>query len=355
MNPSDARGVNPGGALQVGFECCLRSELDAWSGGLHDGWLGRLHDAWLGAWHDAWHGALHGAWFGGKAGEEQEAIVSDGSRQQQNGTPPRTPKTGVTTMFKALTIAGSDCGGGAGIQADLKTFQRFGVFGTSVLSLITAQNTIGVQSVHLLPVEVVQAQIRSIATDLRPDAVKTGALGSASLIGAVAEAVEAAGFKPLVVDPVMISKHGDLLLGPEAVDALSSRLLPLATLITPNLHEAGALVGGELTNEEEMREAARILASRGSKAVLIKGGSLGGDVALDILFDGVEFHRFAAERLETRHTHGTGCTFSAAITAHLARGLSIREAVGEAKLWIGRAIASAPGLGAGYGPVNHLA
>lgn len=258
-------------------------------------------------------------------------------------------------MYKALTIAGSDSGGGAGIQADLKTFQRFGVFGTSALTLITSQNTIGVQDVHLLPVEVIRSQIDSVVSDLRPDALKTGALGSAAIIEAVAEVIEEQGLRPLVVDPVMISKHGDLLLGPEAVEALSTRLLPLATLITPNLHEAGALVGGTLTSESEIREAARELAGRGAGAVLIKGGALGGGEAVDILFDGVEFYRFSGPRIETRSTHGTGCTFSASITAGLAKGLPLERAVAEAKDWIGKAISTAPGLGAGFGPVNHLA
>ncbi|WP_373046420.1 bifunctional hydroxymethylpyrimidine kinase/phosphomethylpyrimidine kinase [Vulgatibacter sp.] len=256
-------------------------------------------------------------------------------------------------MRKALTIAGSDSGGGAGIQADLKTFQRFGVFGTSALTLVTAQNTVGVQDVHLLPVEVIAAQIDSVVGDLRPDAVKTGALGSVSIIEAVADAVTRHGLAPLVVDPVMISKHGDGLLGPEAVEALRTRLFPHASLLTPNLHEAGALLGTALRDEDDMREAARALAALGPKAVLIKGGSLGGGEAFDVLWDGVDLHRFATPRVETRSTHGTGCTFSAAITAHLAQGLALGDAVGRAKVWIHRAIASAPGLGRGVGPVDH--
>ena len=256
-------------------------------------------------------------------------------------------------MRKALTIAGSDAGGGAGIQADLKTFQRFGVFGTSALTLITAQNTIGVQGVHPLPVEVIRQQIDSVVADLRPDAVKTGALGSVAIIEAVAEAVRRHDLAPLVVDPVMISKHGDLLLAPDAAEALAHVLLPLATLITPNLHEASALLGGTITSEAEMREAARALASRGPRAVLVKGGNLGGAEAVDVLWDGAELHRFATPYVETRNTHGTGCTYSAAITARLAAGVPLREAVGNAKAWIHRAITAAPGLGAGRGPVDH--
>lgn len=258
-------------------------------------------------------------------------------------------------MRKALTIAGSDSGGGAGIQADLKTFQRFGVFGTSALTLVTAQNTVGVQGVHLLPVEAITQQIASVASDLRPDAVKTGALGSVAIIEAVAEAAERHALTPLVVDPVMISKHGDLLLGPESVEALITRLLPIATLVTPNLHEASALVGGALQSEADMREAARALAARGPKAVLIKGAGLGGGEAVDVLWDGTEFFRFAAPRVETRSTHGTGCTFSAAITAQLALGASLRDAVRAAKQWTHKAITAAPGLGAGRGPVDHSA
>ena len=253
-------------------------------------------------------------------------------------------------MRIALTIAGSDSGGGAGIQADLKTFQRFGIFGASALTLFTAQNTVGVQGVHLLPPEVITAQIASVAADLRPDAVKTGALGSAAIIEAVAAAVERHRLAPLVVDPVMISKHGDGLLDAAAVEALSRRLLPCATLLTPNLHEAGALVGATLRTEAQMREAARALLALGPQAVVIKGGALGGDEALDLFYDGVEFHRIATERIATKSTR---CTFSAAITAHLALGLPLREAVSRAKAWIQLAIASAPGLGSGFGPVDH--
>lgn len=258
-------------------------------------------------------------------------------------------------MRIALTIAGSDSGGGAGIQADLKTFHRFGVFGTSALTLVTAQNTLGVQGVHPLPVEVIASQIDSIAADLGPHAVKTGALGTVAIVDAVAASIERHGLGPLVVDPVLVSKHGDALAGPEVIAALADRLLPLATLLTPNLHEAGALVGGTLRSEADMIEAARILVARGAKAVVVKGGSLGGDESVDILFDGVDHVRFAGPRLATRHTHGTGCTFSAAIAAGLAKGVPLRDAIGGAKIWIGRAIASAPGLGGGAGPVDHTA
>lgn len=256
-------------------------------------------------------------------------------------------------MRIALTIAGSDSGGGAGIQADLKTFHRFGVFGTSALTLVTAQNTLGVQGVHPLPVEVIASQIDSVAADLRPHAVKTGALGTPAIVEAVADAIGRHGFRPLVVDPVLVSKHGDALAGPDVVEALAARLLPLAALVTPNLHEAAALVGGTLASEDDMAEAARAIAARGPKAVLIKGGSLGGGESVDVLFDGAEIRRFSGPRHETRNTHGTGCTFSAAITAGLAAGVPLHDAIGRAKRWIGRAIETAPGLGGGAGPVNH--
>jgi len=256
-------------------------------------------------------------------------------------------------MRIALTIAGSDSGGGAGIQADLKTFHRFGVFGTSALTLVTAQNTVGVQGVHPLPVDVIAAQIGSVAADLRPHAVKTGALGTAAIVEAVADAIERHALGPIVVDPVLISKHGDALAGPDVAEALSRRLLPLAALVTPNLHEAGALAGGALESEADMAEAAQAIAARGPKAVLIKGGSLGGQESIDVLFDGVEIRRFSGPRHETRNTHGTGCSYSAAIAAGLAAGLALPEAVGRAKSWIGKAIETAPGLGGGAGPVNH--
>jgi len=259
-------------------------------------------------------------------------------------------------MKKALTIAGSDSGGGAGIQADLKTFQRFGVFGTSAVTLITAQNTVGVSSVHMLPVKVILEQIEAVASDLHPQATKTGALGSAEVIEAVAWAVDHHGLAQLVVDPVMISKHGDRLLGPEAIEALRRHLLPKATLLTPNLHEAGELLGREIRDEAEMLDAARELAGLGPQAVWLKGGALAGGLAVDVLFAGGELHRFADDMLQTRNTHGTGCTASAAIVAGLANGEPLRDAVAAAKRYIQRAILEAPGLGSGMGgPVRHAA
>lgn len=260
-------------------------------------------------------------------------------------------------MNIALTIAGSDSSGGAGIQADLKTFERFGTFGASALTLITAQNTQGVQAIHMLPVELCIAQLRSVLDDLGADAVKTGALGSAAMIEAVAGELSQRAARPLVVDPVMISKHGHPLLPADAIGALRDTLFPLATLITPNLHEASELLDGvAITSEAQMREAASALAALGPDAVLLKGPSLpGADEAIDILFDGETTHRFTSPRVATTNTHGTGCTYSAAIAAALAKGAALEDAVASAKAYLYRAISSAPGLGQGLGPVNHKA
>ena len=255
----------------------------------------------------------------------------------------------------ALTIAGSDSGGGAGIQADLKTFQRFGVYGTSALTLVTAQNTVGVRAVELLPTQLITQQIASVAEDFEVRAAKTGALGSGEIIEAVAAALEEHAIPNPVVDPVMISKHGDSLLDAGAVETLKARLFPKAALVTPNLHEAAALLGRVVESEEAMREAARAVCDLGAAAALVKGGHLPGGEAVDLFYDGSDFVRLAAPRIETPHTHGTGCTYSAAITALLARGETLAEAIREAKDYISRAIAGAPGIGHGHGPVDHLA
>ena len=257
--------------------------------------------------------------------------------------------------FTALTIAGSDSSGGAGIQADLKTFHRFGVYGASAVTLITAQNTVGVQELVPLAPELVARQIAAVAEDLEVRAAKTGALGSIEVIEAVAEAVTRHALPNLVVDPVMISKHGDELLASDAVEALVSRLFPKAALVTPNLHEAGALLGADVQSEERMRDAARALRDLGAAGVLVKGGHLPGNEAVDLLYDGAEFVRLAAPRIDTAHTHGSGCTYSAAITALLARGEPLVDAARQAKDFMTRAIRSAPGLGHGHGPVNHWA
>ena len=253
----------------------------------------------------------------------------------------------------ALTIAGSDPSGGAGIQADLKTFHQFGVYGEAVVTLITVQNTVRVSRVVVLPPELILEQIEAVLEDIPPAAAKTGALGSAEMVEAVARAAEAFRF-PLVVDPVMVSKHGLPLLPEAAAHAVRQHLLPRAALVTPNLPEAEALTGIAIRGIEEMRAAAVRIHAMGARAVLIKGGHLETE-ATDLLFDGANWREFPAPRIATRHTHGTGCTYSAAITAGLASGLPLGEAVARAKLFIQRAIQTNPGLGQGCGPVNHLA
>jgi hydroxymethylpyrimidine/phosphomethylpyrimidine kinase len=251
----------------------------------------------------------------------------------------------------ALTIAGSDSGGGAGIQADLKTFHQFGVYGVSAITLVTVQNTRRVSRVELMEVSLVREQIDAVLEDLPPQAIKTGALGGAAIVEAVASAAFLA---PLVVDPVMIGKHGAPLMDGDARDAVRTLLLPKAALVTPNLDEAAELAGMKVDRPGEMREAAVRIARLGASAVLVKGGHLEGD-AVDILFSRGQFTEFTAPRVDTRHTHGTGCTYSAAITALLARGLGLEEAVGTAKRFVTEAIRTAPGLGEGAGPLNHFA
>jgi len=277
--------------------------------------------------------------------------MSDSKAQQRS----RAPKPAGATPLIALTIAGSDSGGGAGIQADLKTFHHFGVYGTSALTLITAQNTLGVREVQLLRPELVAKQIEAVASDFELCAAKTGALGSEEIIEAVSASVSEYAIPNLVVDPVMISKQGDRLLANGAVDALQRHLLPRAALVTPNLHEAAKLLGRPVESEDQMRDAARSVHDLGAAAVLVKGGQLPGEEAVDLFYDGAEFVRLAAPRIDTPHTHGTGCTYSAAITALLARGETLVDAVRQAKDFISRAIASAPGLGHGHGPVDHWA
>ena len=256
----------------------------------------------------------------------------------------------------ALTIAGSDPSGGAGIQADLKTFHQFGVYGMSVITLLTVQNTCRVSAVETVAPQLVLDQLDAVLEDLPPQAGKTGALGSVEIIRAVSERAARFSF-PLVVDPVMISKHGAPLLQEQARDALARELLPHAYLVTPNVHEAAALSGQEFRGDEiprtALEEAARAIAGMGAKAVLITGGHLVSD-ATDLLFTEGRFESYAGKRIETRHTHGTGCTYSAAITAELAKGAELTEAVAAAKRFIARAIETNPALGHGYGPVNHF-
>jgi len=253
----------------------------------------------------------------------------------------------------ALTIAGSDSGGGAGIQADLKTFQALGVYGTSAITAITAQNTLGVRAVQEVSPDVVVAQIDAVADDLGVDGAKTGMLSSAAVVEAVAGAVRRWGLdRVLVVDPVMVAKSGDRLLREDAVQALRERLLPLAAVVTPNVPEAEVLAGRALSGEEDLRRAAVEIAALGPRAVVMKGGHLAGD-PVDLLFDGQRFHRFPGRRVPTRSTHGTGCTFSAAIAARLALGDDVVAAVGAAKAYLAGALERARSIGHGHGPVAH--
>lgn len=253
----------------------------------------------------------------------------------------------------ALTIAGSDSGGGAGIQADLKTFSALGVYGASAITAITAQNTQQVTDVLELPPGLVAAQIDAVVSDIGVDAVKTGMLASAAIIEAVAAKVREHALAPLVVDPVMVAKSGDRLLREDAIDALRTQLLPLATVVTPNVPEAEVLVGHTIASWEETREAAREIVALGAQAVVLKGGHREGP-ATDLFYDGVSFREYTAVRVETTSTHGTGCTFASAIAASLAKGSDLRPAVAAAKAYVTRALQSAYPLGHGHGPVHHF-
>ena len=253
----------------------------------------------------------------------------------------------------AMTIAGSDSGGGAGIQADLKTFSALGVYGASTLTAITAQNTVAVTAVHELPTEIIAAQIDAVVTDIGVDAVKTGMLSSSAIVETVAGELQRHGIENLVVDPVMVAKSGDPLLRQEAVDSLKTRLVPLAALVTPNVPEAETLTGLKIETGEAMREAARRIVALGARAVVVKGGHLSGP-ATDILYDGNGFTEFTSERFDTVNTHGTGCTFASAAAAGLAQGKSIEEAVAQAKTFVTEAIRNSYPLGHGHGPVHHF-
>ena len=257
----------------------------------------------------------------------------------------------ATAPPRVLTVASSDSGGGAGIQADLKTMLAFGVHGMSVIAAVTAQNSVGVQGYWELPVSAVRAQLTSVLDDIGVDAVKTGMLASAELVEAVAVELSTVE-SPVVVDPVSVSKHGDPLLVTDALEALRSRLLPVATLVTPNLHEAAQLTGVKVTDETDLRRAADALLELGPRAVLIKGGHLKGD-AVDLFWDGTNERTFRAARLDNRHTHGTGCTLASGVASRLALGDSLLEAVAAAKEYVTGAIAAGYALGAGIGPVDH--
>jgi len=255
---------------------------------------------------------------------------------------------------RALTIAGSDSGGGAGIQADLKTFSALGVFGMTAVTALTAQNTTGVFGVVEVSPDFVALQIDVVVRDIGVDAVKTGMLANAGIVDAVADRVQAHSLQKLVVDPVMISKSGAPLLRPEAVEALKSRLLPLALVVTPNLHEAASLCGFPVEDLRAMEDAARAIHDLGPRFVVVKGGHLPGNPC-DLLYDGSSFIRFEAERFDTKNTHGTGCVFASAIAAGLARGLTVPEAVGGARRFISSAIRASLALGSGHGPANPMA
>ena len=260
---------------------------------------------------------------------------------------------GVGGVAKALTIAGSDSGGGAGIQADLKTFAAFGVYGTSALTAITAQNTVGVTAVHEVPVDVIAAQIEAVLTDIGADAVKTGMLSSSAIIETVARELSRFRVDRLVVDPVMVSKSGDSLLQEEAVETLRSSLLPMATVVTPNIPEAEVLTGMKITSSEDVRQAAIRIVGMGAKSVVVKGGHLEGP-PVDLLYDGRSFREYSAQRIDTKNTHGTGCTFASAVAAGLVKGLEVTDAVGAAKEYVTEAIRANFEVGRGHGPLNHF-
>ena len=254
----------------------------------------------------------------------------------------------------ALTIAGSDSSGGAGIQADLKTFQALGVYGMSAITAVTVQNTQKVFAIQQIEPRIVHDQIVCLFEDMPVDAVKIGMVSSVELIDAIARALNAVRRPPVVLDPVMISKSGYALLEPQARQALVAKLFPLAEVVTPNIHEAEALLGDTITSIEDMQRAAASIRRLGAAKVVVKGGHLAGDEAVDILYDGLTFHRLAAARLQTTNTHGTGCTFSSAIAAGLAKGEAFYEAVYKAKHYITGAISHALDIGRGHGPTHHF-
>jgi hydroxymethylpyrimidine/phosphomethylpyrimidine kinase len=255
-------------------------------------------------------------------------------------------------MKTALTIAGSDSGGGAGIQADLKTFTAHGVFGLSAVTAVTAQNTLGVAAWQAIPADLVTAQIEAVAGDIGVDGVKTGMLATAAIVEAVAATIVSLDLPQVVVDPVMIAKGGARLLDDEAVGAMRAELIPRAYLVTPNAAEAAVLAGISVRTLDDAREAAKRIAALGPGAVIVKGGHLASVDAIDIFYDGRDFVELRSERIKTRHTHGTGCTLSSAIAANLALGLPLVDAVKKAKAYLTEAIRRAPGLGRGHGPLG---
>lgn len=252
-----------------------------------------------------------------------------------------------------LTIAGSDSGGGAGIQADLKTFSAFKVYGTCAITAITAQNTKNVVDIHEVPIDIILSQISTVLEDITIDVIKTGMLSSNTIIGSVASYLSETHPKTLVVDPVMVSKSGHQLLMDDAVSALTKQLLPLATVVTPNVPEAEALSGIKIQSIHDSQEAARRIIALGSKSVIIKGGHLAGP-PIDLFYDGYRFQEFSAQRIKTKNTHGTGCTFASAIAANLARGEDIIKAIEKSKTYVTNAIIQTYQIGHGNGPLNHF-
>jgi hydroxymethylpyrimidine/phosphomethylpyrimidine kinase len=257
-------------------------------------------------------------------------------------------------MHHVLTIAGSDSGGGAGIQADLKTFAAHGVYGTSAITAITAQNTERITDVHVVTAAMVAAQIDAVASDIRLDAVKTGMLANAAIVEVVAAALTRWRLPHVVVDPVMVAKSGDHLLEPSAVAAIREVLLPLATIVTPNRPEAEVLAGCPVATISDAREAARRITDAGCRAVVIKGGHFEGTRLVNLLFDGRDFTEIVTDRIQTQNTHGTGCTFAAALAAQFAKGRTLTEAAKDATEYVAGAIANAVPVGHGHGPVNHF-
>ncbi len=257
-------------------------------------------------------------------------------------------------MVTALTIAGSDSGGGAGIQADLKTFAAHGVYGTSAIAALTAQNTQAVLGVYPVPADFVVAQIDAVASDIEIHAAKTGMLASPDVVEAVAAALARWAFQHLVVDPVMVAKSGDQLLAESAVHSVRRSLIPLATVVTPNRMEAEVLLGRSVRTRDDARDAARRLVDLGARAAIVKGGHFDDAEVIDLLFDGTAFHEFRHPRQQTRHTHGTGCTFAASLAANLARGLALPDAVQQTTDYVAGAIAHGLAIGHGHGPLDHF-
>ena len=252
-----------------------------------------------------------------------------------------------------MTIAGSDSGGGAGIQADLKTFAALGVFGASTITAVTAQNTVAVTAVHEIPTSIISAQIDAVIGDLGVDALKTGMLPSPAIVATVADGIRRHGIRQVVVDPVMVAKSGDRLLREEAIDALRTELLPLAAVVTPNIPEAEDLTGMSINSDADVRAAAQAILDLGPRTVVVKGGHRDGPPT-DVFYDGIRFRAFTTRRIPSANTHGTGCTFASAVAAGLAHGLDTRAAVQQAKEYVTEAIRASYPIGQGHGPLHHF-